>query len=205
MPVETPLRQGHQRPRLSALPARRAGSAGPDAIEFAESLGYELDDWQQWVIDGMLSEDEGRRLCATLCLLIMPRQNGKNVVIEVIELYVFFVLEWREIIHSAHLQATSASHMKRLRDVIDANPDLAAVCEFREANGKERLVRFTDETKTRAVAEIAFITRTKKVGRGKSPRLVVIDEALYVTDAQIDAMVPSMSAQSMRAEKPILL
>ena len=190
---------GHQRPRVQALPHRRAGSAGPDAVEFAESLGYELDDWQAWCIDGILSEDEGRRLCAMLCVLIMPRQNGKNVVIEVVELYAFYVLDWPAILHSAHRQDTSADHMARLRSVIEANPDLDEITDFREANGKEKIVR----TDTRA--EIRFVTRSKKIGRGKSPRLVVIDEALYVTDAQIDAMIPSMSAQSMRADKPILL
>ena len=162
-------------------------------------MGYELDDWQAWCIDGILSEDEGRRLCAMLCVLIMPRQNGKNVVIEVVELYAFYVLDWPAILHSAHRQDTSADHMARLRSVIEANPDLDKITEFREANGKEKIVR----TDTRA--EIRFVTRSKKIGRGKSPRLVVIDEALYVTDAQIDAMVPSMSAQSMRADKPILL
>jgi phage terminase large subunit-like protein len=181
------------------LPGRRAGSAGPDAIEFAESLGYELDDWQRWCIDGILSEDEDRRLCATLCLLIVPRQNGKNVVIEVVELYAFYVLEWQTILHSAHRQDTSADHMARLRAVVEANPVLDEITEFREANGKERVVR----TDTRA--EIRFVTRSKKIGRGKSPRLVVVDEALYVTDEQIDAMLPSMSAQSMNADKPIML
>jgi phage terminase large subunit-like protein len=174
-------------------------SAGPDAVEFAESLGYELDDWQRWCIDGILSEDENRRLCAMLCLLIVPRQNGKNVIIEVVELYAFYVLDWPAILHSAHRQDTSADHMKRLRDVIESNPQLDEITEFREANGKERIVR------TDTGAEIRFVTRSKKIGRGKSPRMIVFDEALYVTDAQIDAMVPSMSAQSMRADKPILL
>lgn len=175
------------------------GSAGPDAVEFAVSLGYELDDWQVWCIDGILSEDAERSLCAMLCVLVMPRQNGKNVVIEVIELYAFYVLEWPAILHSAHRQDTSADHMARLRAVIEANADLDAITEFREANGKEKIVR----TDTRA--EIRFVTRSKKIGRGKSPRMVVIDEALYVTDAQIDAMLPSMSAQSMQDDKPIML
>jgi len=181
------------------LPHRGVASAGPDAVEFAVSLGYDLDDWQVWCVDGILSEDVNRRLCAMLCVLVMPRQNGKNVVIEVVELYAFYVLDWPAILHSAHRQDTSADHMARLRVVIEANPTLDAITEFREANGKEKIVR----TDTRA--EIRFVTRSKKIGRGKSPRLVVIDEALYVTDAQIDAMVPSMSAQSMRADKPIIL
>jgi phage terminase large subunit-like protein len=193
------VRAGNQRPRLHQLPGRRRGSAGPDAIAFAVSLGYQLDDWQCWAIDGILSEDEHHRLCVTLALLILPRQNGKNVVLEIVELFAFFILDLPVILHTAHRQDTSADHMMRLRSVIEANPDLDDITEVREANGKERIVR----TDTRA--EIRFITRSKKIGRGRSPRLVVFDEALYVTDEQIQAIVPSLSAQSMRADLPLML
>ena len=89
-------------PRLSHLPRRAVASAGDDAIEFAESIGwsveagrgfYVLDEWQKYCIRGILSEDENARLCAFLVLLIVPRQNGKGAVLEVVELYALFVLE----------------------------------------------------------------------------------------------------------------
>jgi phage terminase large subunit-like protein len=192
-------RRGAQRPRLSSLPAARVGSAGPDAVEFAESLGYELDDWQEWCLDGLFSEDANFRLCAALVLIVMPRQNGKNVILEVAELYAFYVLEWPVIVHTAHRQDTSADHMARLRSVIEANPDLDAITEIREANGKERIVR----TDTRA--EIRFVTRSKKIGRGRSPRMVVFDEALYLTDEQIQAIIPSMSAQTLGDDSPLMV
>lgn len=192
-------RIGAQRPRRHALPRRRVGSAGPDACEFAEGLGYELDDWQRWCIDGIFSEDDQYRLCATMVLILVSRQNGKNVILEVIELYAFYVLEWREIIHTAHLQDSSAGHMERLRLVIEANQEILPPTKFIEANGKERIVR----TDTRG--QIRFMTRSKKIGRSKSPRLIVLDEALFVTDDQVSAILPSMSAQSMKADQPILV
>ena len=58
-------------PRLSHLPRRAVASAGDDAIEFAESIGwsveagrgfYVLDEWQKHCIRGILSEDENARL-----------------------------------------------------------------------------------------------------------------------------------------------
>lgn len=199
MTTATRRRIGNQRPRLSSLPKRRTGSSGPDACEFAESLGYNLDDWQRWCVDGMLSEDGNARLCATLTLLLVPRQNGKNVVLEIVELYAFYVLGWDAIVHTAHRQDTSADHMARLRSVIEANPDLDAITQFIVANGKERIVR----TDTRA--EIRFMTRSKKIGRGRSPKLVVFDEALYVTDDQLQAIVPSMSAQSLGDDQPLMI
>lgn len=191
-------RIGAQRPQHFSLPKTRRGSAGPDAIEYAESLGYELDDWQRWCIDGILSEDENLRLCATIVALLVSRQNGKNVVLEVVELFAFYVLGWR-IVHSAHRQETSTDHMAQLRSVIEANPELNDITTITVANGKEKITR----TDTRE--EIRFVTRSKKIGRGKSPRMYVFDEALYLTDDQMQAMVPSMSAQSLSDDAPIMI
>lgn len=211
-------RVGNQRPRLSALPKATApaldpdpdrylfeyfesqfASAGPDAIEFAEGLGYKLDDWQKWVVCGMLSEDRHVRLCSTVICLIVSRQNGKNVILEVVELYAFYILEWNLILHTAHLQSTSANHMACLQAVVEANPMLDDITVFSTANGKERMTRID----TGAV--MYFITRGKKAGRGPSPKMVVFDEALYVTDDQIKALIPSMSAQSMNDDMPLMV
>lgn len=193
------LRIGAQRPRRHQLPRHRVASDGPDAIEFALSLGYELDDWQRWCIDGIFSTDNDYRLCATLSLILVSRQNGKNVILEIVELYAFYVLEWPVILHTAHRQDTSADHMARMRTMIEANPELEAITSFIVANGKEKIVR--DDTR----AEIRFITRSKKIGRGKSPRMVIFDEALYVTDEQLQAILPSMSAQSMSDDAPLMI
>lgn len=163
------------------------------------SLGYDLDDWQRWCIDGIFSTDAEYRLCATLCLILVSRQNGKNVILEIVELYAFYVLDWPVILHTAHRQDTSADHMARMRTAIEANPDLDAITSFIVANGKEKIVR--DDTR----AEIRFITRSKKIGRGKSPRMVIFDETLYLSDEQLQAILPSMSAQSMSDDAPLMI
>lgn len=195
-------RIGSQTPRLHQCAQRAVASAGDDAIEFAESIGggfYVLDDWQKYCIRGLLAEDAKARLCAGVGLILMPRQNGKNSVLEVIELYAFYVLGLPYILHTAHLQETTADHMARLWSAIESDEDLLSITKMTVANGKEKIWR----TDTRA--NIKFKTRSKKIGRGGSPRMVVFDEALYLTDDQIQAMLPSLSAQSMRADKPILI
>lgn len=193
------VRIGNQRPRICVLPDGRVGSAGPDAIEFAESLGYVLDDWQKWLIDGMLSEDETVRFCASVICIIISRQNGKNVVLEVVELYAFYVLEWDLILHTAHLVTTAANHMASMLAVVEANPMLDEITKIFKANGKERFHRLDNG------ADLYFVTRGKKAGRGPSPKMVVFDEALYVTDEQIKALIPSMSAQSMNDDMPLMI
>lgn len=192
-------RIGAQRPRRHRLPRHQVASDGPDAIEFALSLGYELDDWQRWCIDGILSTDAEYRLCATLCLILVSRQNGKNVILEVVELYAFYVLDWPVILHTAHRADTSAVHMMRMRTTIEANLELAEITTFIVANGKEKIVR--NDTR----AEINFVTRSKKIGRGRSPRMVIFDEALYLSDEQLQAILPSMSAQSLSDDAPLMI
>lgn len=193
------VRVGAQRPRLSSFPARRKGSCGRDAVEFAADCGLILDDWQAWCLDGLLSEDEERRLCASLVLLILPRQNGKNSVLEAFELYVLYVLGWRYVLHTAHLQETSAGHMARMRTLIEDVPALDKITHFYLANGKERIKNL--ETK----GEIRFMTRSKKIGRGGSPGAIIFDEALYLSDEQMQAILPSISAQTMNTDAPIIV
>ena len=119
-------------PRLQQAPAGAVGSAGDDAIEWAESIGggfYELDEWQRFCIRGILSEDEHARLCAEAALLIVPRQNGKGTILEIVELYALFVLDLPLILHTAHLSETSADHMARLWAAIRSDPELERQCK----------------------------------------------------------------------------
>lgn len=208
---------GAQLPRLSQQPSRAVASAGDDCIAWAESIGwddddghgfYVLDDWQKWCIRGILSEDRRANLCALVCLLLVPRQNGKNVVLEVVELYALFVLDLRYILHSAHLTETSADHMSRLWEAIQSDEDLAIRSKQTTAHGFEKIERIDlvpDEKGHRHRGRIRFRTRSKKVGRGGSPQMAVFDEALYLTDLHLSALLPSLSAQTMRADPPILI
>jgi hypothetical protein len=147
----------------------------------------------------MLSEDVHIQLCAEIICLIVSRQNGKNVILEVIELYAFYVLGWPMIYHTAHLQDTAAAHMASIQQVVEANSGLDEITVFSTANGKERMTRVDTG------AMIRFITRGKKAGRGPSPRAIIFDEALYVTDDQIKALIPGMSAQSLKGDLPLMI
>jgi hypothetical protein len=217
-------RVGSQLPRLCQQPRRAVASAGDDAIEFAESIGwdddagrgfYVLDEWQKFCIRGILSEDENARLCAEISLLIVPRQNGKGAILEVIELYAMFVLELPLVLHSAHLGETSADHMDRLWSAISSDPELFAQCKQVLAKGYEAIEfrpvdQDTGEARRRdngavVVCEIRFRTRSKKGGRGGSPQMVVFDEALFLTSQQVSAMLPSLSAQTMGDDAPLLI
>lgn len=142
----------------------------------------------------MLSERADLQWAAQQILLILPRQNGKNAILEALELAAIFLFGEMRIIHSAHLNKTAGDHMKRMRALVRASPELDEITRFYETNGKERMVRLDTG------AQIEFMTRGQKTARGGSPDRVVFDEALFLTNEQVQAIVPSMSAQSMNEE-----
>lgn len=192
-------RVGAQRPRLSHLPPGQVSSAGQDAVDFAAACGLVLDDWQAWCLDKILGEDAVGRALATTVLLLVPRQCGKNAVLEALELYAFYVLDEPRILHSAHLAKTAADHMQRMVSLVRGNPELEAITHFYFANGKEALQRKDTG------ARLEFITRGRKTARGGSPSRIVFDEALFLTDEQVQSILPAMSAQSLRDDPPQLI
>lgn len=171
--------------------------AGRDAVEFAGSLGLVLDDWQVWLVEQMLAERADGSLAAGVVVIIVPRQNGKNVVLAVVELYGLCVAGLRRQVHSAHLGDTAAEHMKFLKDLVldnDLDVEHGGFVQVYESNGKERLVNV--ETR----GELSFNTRTKSTKRGTPPQRIVLDEALFLDDQSLQAMVPALAAQSMNPE-----
>jgi hypothetical protein len=169
-------------------------TAGADAVEFAATCGLVLDEWQVWCLDQMLAERADGSWAASQSALIVPRQNGKNAVLEALELYALYVLDESRILHTAHLAKTAADHMARMVGLVRANPELDEITHPYFSNGKEALERLDTG------ARLEFITRGRKTARGGSPQRVVFDEALFLTDEQIQAILPAMSAQSMNLD-----
>jgi phage terminase large subunit-like protein len=89
-------------------------SAGSEAVDLAASVGLYLTPWQQWVLDQGLSEDASGKWAAFEVALIVARQNGKNAVLEALELAALFLFGDRLIVHSAHQFATAFEHFLRM-------------------------------------------------------------------------------------------
>lgn len=194
--VLTAPRVGAQRPPKLHLPEGIASvELGRDCIEFAESVGLVLDDWQRWLVEITLAERADGSPAASTSVVIVPRQNGKGGYLEAIELFGLYCQHLPKQVHSAHLTDTAADHMARLKSLIEGDPELAGITTIYQANGKERIVN----NETQGV--IQFTTRTKGTKRGTSPQRIVLDEALFLTDEHLGAMVPALAAQSMNADR----
>src|SRR5262245_10735160 len=147
-----------------------ASTAGGEARELAALAGLELDLWEALVLDVSLAEADDGRWAAAEVGLCVPRQNGKNAVLEARELAALFLLGEELVIHSAQQFKTAKEHFLRLLSLIESTPDLdRRVRRVVRAHGEEAI-------ELRNGHRILFMARTKASGRGFTAPLLVFDE-----------------------------
>lgn len=182
-----------QRPRLHVAP-RADETFGDLASDFADAYGLTPDPWQRLVLDDWLAR-AGGRWASLSCGLSCPRQNGKNGIVEVRELF-GMVGRGERILHTAHEVKTARKAFKRLqfffgRQVGDRAakfPELnARVVELRNVNGQEAI--FLDNG-----GSVEIIARSKNSGRGFTADVLIMDEAQEMSDDDIEALMPTTSA-----------
>ena len=199
-------RIGCQRPRIASFPSSDF-SAAEDAVGIAAVAGRELDPWQRFVLEGALAQRDDGRWSAFEVGLIVPRQNGKNVVIEARELAGLFLWDEKVIIHSAHQMKTAQKSFRDMQRLIRTTPDLLAqVAGFKE--GVHDLdpfaqIRGIRSSTNETVIELAngnrleYHARSGGSGRGFTGDLIVLDEAYDLDPEDVAAMLPTMAARSM--------
>lgn len=186
---QTAVLSGVQEPRYR--PSTRKRSAHVDDCAFlADAYGLTPDPWQTTVLECWLATEKDGRMRAGRCGLAVPRQNGKNAILEMIELY-FLVVLHRKILHTAHEVKTARKAFLRLAGFFENDrqwPELAAlVKEIRRTNGQEAVVLHNG-------GSIEFIARSRGSGRGYTVDVLVCDEAQELTDEQLEALLPTISS-----------
>lgn len=184
--MSSPVAVRSAAPRFRHVPPA-VSSAGQEAIEFGESVGITLDDWQQDILRGSLGENDLGKWAALQVGVVVPRQNGKTALVGVRELAGLWLFGERLQTHTAHRFDTTLGHYWWLRELIEGTPDLSRkVKAMPDSNGKEAIVLMDG-------ARLQFKARSKGGGRGMSGDLVVLDEAFYLKE--LGSLVPTMSAR----------
>lgn len=181
-------KRGNQKPRHAVEPPR-LDSDGKDASELTCVYGFKLDEWQDLVLESWLGRDSEDKYTATSCGLSVPRQNGKNAILEARELYGLCV-NGEKILHTAHRVDTARKSFLRLVRFFDerVNPDLAEMVEVvRRTNGQEAITLING-------GSIEFSSRVNGGARGSTYDVVVFDEAQELTDDQMESILSTVSA-----------
>lgn len=190
------LRRGSQQPTLLREPPDAVDWRLSDiAVDWArEVAGYLLDEWQAWLVRWTFARRADGLWAARDVGAEVPRQNGKNVWLEVVELVSVFEFGDRLITHSAHRADLSHEHFVEVKGRIEASDDLMDLMPAR-ANRGFVTSHGLESIELKSGARILFKARANSSGRGPRPQKVVFDEALILEHGQIGAMVPGIAAQ----------
>jgi hypothetical protein len=180
---------GAQKPRVRVAPRVKRSEA--DDAEYLSS-GYELvpDEWQRLVLEDWLATRPDGKWASLTCGLSVPRQNGKNGLIEMRELFGMVALG-EKFLHTAHEVKTARKAFLRLASFFENPrkwPELAElVQDIRKTNGQEAIVLTNG-------GSVEFVARSKGSGRGFTVDVLVMDEAQELSDDALEALMPTTSA-----------
>jgi hypothetical protein len=179
-------------PRLSSYPGGSYELADDALAWLAEVVGFELDEWQRFVLRESLAESRPGTWAATEVALVLPRQNGKGAVLEARELVGLFLLREPLLIHSAHQFKTAQEHFLRLTARIEDVPELhRRVAAIRTGAGEQGVV-------LRSKERLRILARKGGSGRGFSAPFVALDEAMDLPEGTVGDMIPTQSAMPRR-------
>lgn len=181
---------GVQEPRLRVADLSGSREDGEDAADLIRGYGLCLDQWQRDTLGDWMAAD-GRGLWVhDRCGASVPRQNGKNAVLEAREVYGMAVIG-EKFLHTAHEVKTARKAFKRLLTFFDdprRYPDLAQrVTDIRRTNGQEAIILANG-------GSIEFAARSKGSARGFTVDVVVLDEAQDLDEDSLEALRSTNSA-----------
>ncbi len=173
-------------PRVAYIPGAdpRRGQA---AAGLAALAGVELDGWQRMTLDAMLDR-RGGKWSAFEAGLIVPRQNGKTVLLAIREIAGALLFGERLVIASAHEWRTISEQFTATIDLIEGSPLRKYLSRVRRTGGEENIT-FANGSRIR------FMNRSRESARGFSADAVILDEAHALTVDQASAMLPTLSAR----------
>ena len=152
----------------------------------------ELFPWERSVLSDWCARDGSDRPAYVTAGLSVPRQNGKNAILEAFEVYQLVVCG-AHILHTAHRVKTAKKSFQRLvRYFTDRRRRkmCALASNIRYTNGEEAIYLTNG-------GSIEFSARSRAGARGFDDiQVVVFDEAQDLTDDQLSAIMYTLAASS---------
>jgi phage terminase large subunit-like protein len=164
---------GRRQPSYVLIP-KHTSSKGAEAAELMRSAGVTLDGWQTDVLAGALGVYKGH-WAARIVTLLTGRQNGKSECGIAAALHLAVSAPKKLAIIAAHETKTGDELFIRCRDIVETSAFESYAPKVYSANGQQG-IRFNNGSRIR------FVARSKHQVRGFSVDLLLIDEAMILTD-----------------------
>lgn len=179
---------GCQRPTAEVIPPY-VGSDIDRCVAFCSLGELELLDWEDYVLQGWLGRNKHGKWSARIDGLLAPRQNGKTLgIVTPRAVYGMGILA-EEIIYTAQVQKTSTETFEAIYAFFDKPKTRRLIKKVNEALGRERI-------QLKNGADIKFLARTSKGGRGQHGDLIIFDEAQCLTGSQQSSFLYSKAART---------
>lgn len=163
-------------------------SRGQEVVEFAASLGMDLDPWQQDVLHWALAHDGSGKWSSYEVGLVVPRQNGKTEVLVAAVLAYLVLFGDKLILYSAHEYRTARETWLRMSAIVENSSLSTKIKRINKTHGEEG-VEFIGGNR------VQFLARSRGSGRGFSGDKVIWDEAYNLPDFAVEATLPTLSAR----------
>lgn len=166
-------RYGSELPRVWTKPLRPltpATSRGFEVIDFATILGVVLLPWQRWLLIHALELLPDGRFRFRTVLLLVARQNGKSLVMQVLSMWHLFVNASKLVIGTAQNLDVAEEQWQAVVDMAQEDEFLAERIKHVDRAAGKRALRLVSGERYKVAAA------SRKGGRGLSGDLVLMDE-----------------------------
>lgn len=182
-------RLGNQKPRIDIYHDGDIELA-ERTIALLEHYNEKFMPWQKAVLRRWLAQDETGHWANPVCGLMLPRQNGKTFLLRC-RIIAGMIFLGEHLVYTAH-KLTTVDEIKRLvlRFFYDAEPEIRDLLtgEF------DKEPRSYDYVELRNGGRCVFSTRTRSNGLGTTNDTILWDEHQETSDAQEEALLPTLSA-----------
>lgn len=192
-------RYGKQKPRIDIFQDGFIDLA-ERGLELIRHYGIELLPWQELVLRRWLATDKNDCWANNNCGLVVPRQNGKSELL-IARIIIGMIFRGEHIVFTAQSVETANTIKRRVfRFFFEAESEIRDLLtsEF------DKEPRSFDYVEIRNGGRCAFRTRTRSGGLGTTNDVIIIDEAQEYTDAQQEALRPTISAGHLGNSQTIM-
>ena len=187
------------KPRINITASDINTSNGEDAVKLSSAFLVSLHEWQENVLKCWLAENNGKYMHQT-CGLIVPRQNGKTQLIAARILFglLFANNDEGEIInYSAHRVDATLEMFNLLVETFGDPRKPADTWKYPDLHRRLKKIAFTNghqKIVTDNGAQVSFTARSTGAGRGTTLDVQIYDEAGFLTNDQLSALLPTQSS-----------
>lgn len=167
-------------------------TAVEDVIGLAASVDLHLDDAQALALEYGVAESDDGSWAADQVAIVEPRQNGKTALLSARALGGLYVFREPLIVWTAHRLSTALEGFRMMRSLVENYDHLR-----RRVKGRPHRTTFgTGEIELLNGCRLLFLARAAGAsGRGLSAETLFLDEAYDLTDEDLAALLPALSAR----------